>query len=56
LKREKKKGLVKEYSVSFEDLSKIVQLLKKIKLSDKVKNDPEILSEIDWLIMRVIQD
>lgn len=45
-----------EYTVSFEDLSKIVQMLKKIKQTDKIRNDPELLAEIDWFIMRMIQD
>ncbi len=31
-------------------------MLKKIKQTDKIKNDPELLAEIDWFIMRMIQD
>ena len=54
MRNEKKKLNDLEYSVSFEDLSKIVSLLKKIKLTDKIKNDPELLAELDWFIVRVI--
>ena len=31
-------------------------MLKKIKQTDKIKNDPELLAEIDWFIMRMIHD
>lgn len=42
--------------MSFEDLAKIVDLLKKLKQSEKIKNDPELLAEIDWFIMKMIAE
>ena len=42
--------------MSISDLANIVKILKKLKKSDFIKNDPEVVSELDFLIIKLVKD